>query len=339
MKVRLYAGSLRLVEKSGVGQALHHQAAMLESVGAEVTYQNSRDAAFVHINTVFPDSLAAALTARLRGQKVICYGHSTMEDFKNSFRLSNTLSPLFKRWIRLCYSAGDAIITPTEYSKALLESYGIRKPIYALSNGIDTDFFQFRTEYRAAFREKYGLREGEQAVVSVGHYIVRKGILEYIELARSMPQVRFFWFGYTNLNLIPREVRDAIADAPANLSFPGYVGREELRDAYCGCDLFCFMSREETEGIVVLEALACSIPVLVRDIPVYEGWLQDGRNVYKAHDPLSFRRKTEAILSGRAEDLTRCGRSTAEQRSIPRMGRQLLRLYGELSKEPGPCGG
>lgn len=45
--------------------------------------------------------------------------------------------------------------------------------------------------------------------------------------------------------------------------------------------LFCFMSHEETEGIVVLEALACCIPVLVRDIPVYEDWLADGKNVLR----------------------------------------------------------
>jgi len=331
VKVRLYSGSLKLVEKSGVGQALHHQAAMLQSVGAEVTYKSSRDAAFVHINTVFPDSLAAALLAKLRGQKVIYYGHSTMEDFRNSFRLSNALAPLFRRWIKLCYSAGDAVVTPTEYSKALLLSYGIRRPVYALSNGIDTDFFRFGAEHREAFRMKYGLRPGDRAVVSVGHYIERKGILEYIKLARSMPQIRFFWFGYTNLNLIPREVRDGIANAPANLSFPGYVGREELRDAYCGCDLFCFLSQEETEGIVVLEALACSIPVLVRDIPVYDGWLRDGENVYKGRDFRSFRRHAEAILSGCADDLTQSGRSVAEQRSIPRMGMRLMRIYGEVS--------
>lgn len=162
------------------------------------------------------------------------------------------------------------------------------------------------------------------------------GLLDYIELARALPQVRFFWFGYTNLNLIPCAVRAAIAGAPANLSFPGYVGREELRDAYCGCDLFCFMSYEETEGIVVLEALSCSIPVLVRDIPVYDGWLTDRRNVYKGRDARSFLQIAAAILNGRADNLTQAGRRAAEQRSIPEMGRQLLRIYDNVSKAALP---
>jgi 1,2-diacylglycerol-3-alpha-glucose alpha-1,2-glucosyltransferase len=331
MKVRLYSGCLKLVEKSGVGQALHHQAAMLQSVGAEITDKNCRDVAFVHINTVFPDSFVAALLAKRRGQKVIYYGHSTMEDFKNSFQFSNTFAPLFKRWIKLCYSAGDGIITPTEYSKKLLTSYGIKKPIYALSNGIDTEFFCFDPIRRGVFRSKYSIGREEQAVLSVGHYIERKGILDFIALARALPQIRFFWFGYTNPNLIPGKVRNAIANAPANLSFPGYVGREELRDAYCGCDLFCFLSHEETEGIVVLEALSCSIPVLVRDIPVYDEWLVDRRDVYKARDFSSCLQITEAILTGRAQDLTPSGRKVAEQRSIPKMGRRLLQIYDSIS--------
>ncbi len=54
------------------------------------------------------------------------------------------------------------------------------------------------------------------------------------------------------------------------------------RQRYSGSDLFLFPSYEETEGIVVLEALAMKIPLLLRDIPVYNGWLEKGRDVYQA---------------------------------------------------------
>lgn len=331
MKVRLYGGSLKLVEKSGVGQAVHHQQAMLESAGIPVTFHNERDVDIVHINTVFPDSFAAAILAKLRGQKVICYGHSTMEDFRNSFKGSNLLAPLFKRWIRLCYSVGDVIITPTEYSKQILLGYGLRRPIHALSNGVDTDFFCFRPKYREAFRRKYRLAEEEKAVISVGHYIERKGILDFIALARTMPSVRFFWFGYTDQRLVPDTIRCAVEGAPANVTFPGYVGREELREAYCGCDLFCFMSYEETEGIVVLEALSCGAPTLLRDIPVYHGWLKDGKNVYLARDIPSFRRRAVKLLHHSVSGLTENGRATALQRSIPNIASQLTEIYGSLA--------
>lgn len=45
--------------------------------------------------------------------------------------------------------------------------------------------------------------------------------------------------------------------------------------------VFLHLFTEETEGLVVLGALAASTPVIVRDIPVYEGWLTDGVNCRK----------------------------------------------------------
>ncbi|MCF0145206.1 MAG: glycosyltransferase family 4 protein [Eubacterium sp.] len=332
MKVHLFMGSWKCVEKSGVGEAIHHQESMLNSMHIDVTHRFERDASLVHINTIFPSSFFASLFARLSGKTVLYYGHSTMEDFRNSFKGSNRLSFLFKCWIRFCYFTGNAIVTPTEYSKNLLLSYGTRTPIYVLTNGVDTDFFAPDPKYRRTFREKYGIRDDEKAVISVGHYMARKGIMEFIELAKAMPDVRFFWFGYTKFNLIPEEISEAIQNPPPNLVFPGYVGREELRDAYCGCDLFCFMSHEETEGIVVLEALASGIPVMVRDIPVYEGWLTDGENVYKGHDHKSFMEKAEAILEGRVPNLTKAGLKVAESHSIPNTGQKLMEIYQDVKE-------
>jgi len=330
MKVCLYNGSLRLIQKSGVGQALLHQRAMLQSAGIITTARMTHDTDIVHINTVFPDSFFMALYAKAFGIRVVYYGHSTMEDFKNSFRGSNFFAPFFRLWIKCCYNLGDLIITPTEYSKELLKGYKIKKPMIALSNGIDTNFFHKSEAFRIRFRKKYGLKPEEQAVLSVGHYIERKGILDFIDLAREMPKARFFWFGYTNLNLIPKRIRMAIQDAPENLTFPGYVGREELRDAYCGCDLFDFMSYEETEGIVVLEALACEIKAVVRDIPVYASWLTDGKDIYKAKNKNDFAFLTKAILSKTIPDLSVAGRLTAEEHSIEKIGSSLMDAYHVL---------
>ena len=113
MKIYIYKGGLSLVGKSGVGSAIRHQEQMLRAVGAELT-DRFREADVVQINTVFPDSVIVAKLARLQGKKVVCYGHSTMEDFRNSFIGSNRLAPLFKKWISHCYRQGDLVITPTD---------------------------------------------------------------------------------------------------------------------------------------------------------------------------------------------------------------------------------
>ena len=131
MTVHLYTGSLGLVRRSGVGQAVAHQRRMLEANGVTVvtTWQKA-DA--VHINTVLPDAPFAALLARLRGEPVVYYGHSTEQDFRNSFVGSNALAPLFGRWLRFCYNRGDIVLTPTPYAKSILDTYGLRAPVRAL---------------------------------------------------------------------------------------------------------------------------------------------------------------------------------------------------------------
>ncbi len=336
MRVHLYTGALSLVRKSGVGQAIFHQEAMLESAGVSVTGGWDEKADAVHINTVLPDSVLAALRARLRGETVIYYGHSTMQDFRNSFVGSNLLAPLFQKWICFCYNLGDVILTPTPYSQRLLESYHLKRPVLALSNGVDTDFFAPSKEKRRAFRRRFDLQESDRVVISVGHQIERKGILDFIGMARALPEAKFFWFGYTDPALVPEPIKAAMAAAPANLRFPGFFDQSSLRDAYCGADVFAFCSKEETEGIVVLEALACGTPTVVRDIPVYADWLRGGIDIYKAADAAEFAQFVRGMLAGSLPDLTLAGRRVAQARSLPNMGRQLCRIYRSRNILPGP---
>ena len=327
MRIYIYGGGEKIVGRSGVGQAIRHQRECLRRSGVDTTDHWTADAAAVHVNTILPDSVLAALGAKLRRRKVVWYGHSTMEDFRSSFKGSNALAPLFKRWITFCYGLGDVVLTPTEYSRKLLEGYGLKKPVYSISNGVDTEFFKPDHAARSALRARYGLGEEEKVVVSVGHMIARKGLPEFLELARRIPYAQFLWFGWTDPRLIPQEIVQAMENAPANVRFPGFVDRDQLREAYCGADVFAFMSREETEGIVVLEALACGIPTVVRDIPVYSVWLEDGKNIYKASNTEKFQQRVEGILANSLPDLTSAGQAVAESRSLEAIGSQLRDLY------------
>ena len=291
MKTLLYSGSLKLIEKSGVGQAIFHQKQALESAGIPVTFDRKEEFDAVHINTIFPNSFCMSKKCRRRGKKVIYYAHSTQEDFKNSFRGSNLVAPLFKWWIKRCYKTADILITPTEYSKGLLESYGIKKKIYPLSNGMDLSSYQRSAPAGCRFREKYGFTPEDHIIISVGHYMNRKGIKDFVQLAKELPRYQFIWFGYTPPSARTRDVNQALKTELPNLHFPGLATQEELKEAYSGSDLFLFLTHEETEGIVLLEALAMKLPVLIRDIPIYKDWFQDGENGYKASTISGFKEK------------------------------------------------
>lgn len=259
MKILIYKGDYDLVKQSGVGQAIEHQEKALKLNNIDYTTDENEDYDIVHINTIMPKSKIFGRKAKKQGKKVIYYGHSTMEDFRNSFRGANLLSGLFKKWIISCYNIGDIIITPSLYSKNILEGYGINKKIYNLSNGIDLDKFKGDENSRKRFRDKYNLKDDDKVIISVGHLMKRKGLDDFIEVARELPEYKFIWFGHTNAKLQTTHIKKAIKNRPDNVIMAGYVDQKELVDCYHGSDLFLFMTREETEGIVLLEAFASKI--------------------------------------------------------------------------------
>ena len=334
MKVCLYTEGIKALAKSGLGRAIRHQMRALELAGVDYTVDPKDDYDLIHINYYGPKSRQLARKAHRQGKKVVYHAHSTEEDFRNSFILSNQIAPLFKKWLISSYSLGDHILTPTPYSKKLLEGYGIQKPITALSNGIDLAFYERSPEEDgSAFRNAFGYTKEDQVVMAVGLYIERKGILDFVELARRMPEVQFIWFGYTDPKLIPRKVQEAIKTELPNLKFPGYVEPEILRTAYYGADLFFFPTYEETEGIVLLEALAAKQKVLIRDIPIYAGWFTDGETVYKADSVDGFETKIRGILDGTLPDLTEAGYELAKEKDLARIGQELKRIYESVLAE------
>lgn len=334
MKILLFFEGEKYISKSGIGRALKHQISALTSQNMEYTTNPHDDFDIAHINTIGPASRALVKRCKKEGKKIIYHAHSTEEDFKNSFLFSNLFAPLFKKRLISLYSKADLIITPTPYSKMLLENYeGINIPIYAISNGIDTQEYNYNEDYIKEFRHNFHIDDNQKVVISVGLFFQRKGILDFIEVAKQLPQYKFIWFGHAPLYSIPRNIRKIIKNHPSNVIFPGYISGNIIKGAYCGADAFFFPSYEETEGIVVLEALSSFQQVIIRDIPVFDSWLNDGVNCFKGKSIDEFVSIIENVVEKRFPDLSEAGRKTAKERSIEEIGKQLHAIYQSLIEQ------
>lgn len=333
MKILLYQKGEKTLSKSGIGRAMEHQVRALTLAGVDFTTDEKEDYDIVHINTFDFGARAMANKARKEGKRVVYHAHSTEEDFRNSFVFSNALSPLFKKHIISSYELGDYILTPTPYSKSILEGYGITKPIFAVSNGIDLNRFQKDESKEAKFLEYFDIKEDEKIIVSVGLYFERKGLPDFMEVARLLPEYKFIWFGHTPLASVPASIREAIKEKPDNVILPGYISGDIIEGAYTYADAFFFPSYEETEGIVVLEALASKCQVIVRDIGVYDPWLVDGENCYKGNSIGEFTSLISNCIEGVLKPTTEAGYITAKDRSIEAIGKQLKEIYTNLLSE------
>ncbi|MGX7202783.1 glycosyl transferase family 1 [Enterococcus plantarum] len=337
MKVLLYFEGEKILAKSGIGRALDHQKRALSEVGIEYTLDaNCTDYDILHINTYGINSHSMVNKAKKMGKKVIYHAHSTEEDFRNSFIGSNQISPLVKKYLVSLYSKADYLITPTPYSKALLKGYGITVPISSISNGIDLNRFERSKEKEEKFKEYFKINENQKVIICVGLYFERKGITDFVELARKFPEYRFIWFGHTPMYSIPRAIRTIVKeDHPANVEFPGYIKGDIIEGAYSAADLFFFPSYEETEGIVILEALASKQQVLVRDIPVYKGWLENEVNCYMGKSNEDFTYLIDGLITDKIQNTCQAGFEVAKEKSIERIGYELKKVYEKvISNDP-----
>ena len=147
-----------------------------------------------------------------------------------------------------------------------------------------------------------------------------------------MPEYKFIWFGYSPLQAATSDVRHAVNTKLDNLVFAGYVEQEVIKQAMNGCDIYLFPTYEETEGIPIIEACACKTNAIVRDIPIFDDWLTDGVNVYKAKDVDEFEVKIKKILNKELPSVSNEAYKVAKERDIKKIGLKLKEAYEEVLK-------
>ncbi|MCM1131238.1 MAG: glycosyltransferase family 4 protein [Anaeroplasma bactoclasticum] len=320
-----------MLKKSGIGRAVEHQKKALELNEIEYTLNKKDTFDVAHINTYFSKSSNLIKKLKKKGIPVIVHGHSTKEDYQNSFWFWKITKGYIYHSLKKTYSLPNRIITPTPYSKGLIENYDfVHCPVVAISNGIDFTKYHdvsISKEEEKNLRERFGLRPTDRIVLGIGWFFERKGTHDFIEIAKSFDDTtKFIWFGANNKALMTKKILQAIKNKPDNVILPGYVSQDTIIKMLHIADCFVFPSYEETEGIVLLEALACQTPTILRDIPAFS-YLTHMKNCLKAVNNTEF---VAAIQKAFDEDMTEIlqnGVELVKKRDLKIIGSQLKEQY------------
>jgi 1,2-diacylglycerol-3-alpha-glucose alpha-1,2-glucosyltransferase len=153
-----------------------------------------------------------------------------------------------------------------------------------------------------------------------------------MEVAKKLPEYQFIWFGETPLASIPGKIVHAVKNPPANVIMAGYVTGDVLEGAFSGADAFFFPSYEETEGIVILEAMASSQTVIARNIPVYSPWLIDKMNCYLGFNNDEFVDLIGKVVTKQYPSTGESALRTVKERDLSIIGSRLVEAYNEAIK-------
>lgn len=287
-----------------------------------------REYDLAHCNLVGPGSVAVARHAERTGRPLVLHSHVTSEDFRDSFRGSNAVAPALGRYLRWFYSQADLVLCPSEYTRSRLRSYPVDAPIRAVSNGVDLDGLDGHERLREAYRDRYDLRG--TAVFAVGNVFERKGLTEFCRVARDTDH-EFAWFGtYDTGPRASSTVRRWVRDPPSNVTFTGWI--DDKRGAFGAGDVFLFPSKVENQGLVVLEAMACGVPCVLRDIPVFREFYEDGHDCLLCSTHEEFVAAVDRLAAdpGLRRRLGENARETANEHSLDRVGEELVAAYRSL---------
>jgi 1,2-diacylglycerol-3-alpha-glucose alpha-1,2-glucosyltransferase len=334
------------MEKSLIGSGVYSSAIRLaERLEAYGIYTeingNNHPYDIYHFQTSLPQSFwkAKMLSNRSnRKYKVLMTGHTTIEDFRNSFLFSNKIDFALVPYLTKFYSYADFLVAVSDYNKRILLRYGLdASKIQVISNGIDLSMNRENVPLGIKTRQYLGISRNQFLIITVGLCIYRKAPDVFIDIALSTPEHQFFWIGkYLPLGLIAHSsiLREKLSMArkASNLRFTGYISKKSLEALWNAADIFLYVSREENQGIALLESIAYGKIPIVRDHPVFN-WLTTEEDCLKGKSVNDFTKRIRKLSSDR--DLMRKiqsrGKLTLKDHDINNSVKKLANLYSEIS--------
>ncbi len=310
----------------GMGTQVPLLAKKMEERGIEVKIDDVRDCDILHIHNPMPNYIPLIKRARKKGVKVVVHARHLPELVKGGFKFGNAVYPLFHAYSKFFYNMADAIVCATPYVKNWMINNGIRKNLYVIPNGVDCSFFYPSEKMRTSFRNRYGI-EDEMIIFSVGLMIPRKGIYDFVEVAKRCNDKKFIWIGSSEKGLEKVEI-----SIPENMLHIPYLPFHEMPLAYNGGDIFFFPTYAESYGNVLMEAAACGKALVIRDIEIYREWFVHGENCLKGRNVDEFVDAIEEISRNEEmrKRLAENAQSTAQEQDISRTIDEMIKMYYEL---------
>lgn len=291
----------------------------------------------IHSHHPFLLGNTALRIAASRNLPVIFTHHTMYEKYLHylpgdSVKLRRFVIELSVRYANLC----DHVIAPSASVVEILNKRGIKTPVSIIPTGVDAE--RFASGDGKAFRKELGIPPNAFVIGYVGRLEPEKNLHFLSEaVVQSLQDIETAHFLVVGSGSSGEVIAQKLAykGLSKRLHAPGTLTGQNLVNAYHAMDIFAFASKTETQGMVLVEAMAAGIPVVGIDAPGVREVVSDGKNgrLLAEESIGAFAealRWVHALSRNQYKALQRAARETAEAFSESTCARKSLNLYEQV---------
>lgn len=269
---------------------------------------------------------------KYKGKRVFT-AHVIPDSIKGSLPVWWLFMPFIKLGLKIVYSYADVCIAISPMvEKAIIET-GAKTRIVNIYNPIDVETWKRTDDNRIKGRKRLGLCENDFVVLGVGQLEGRKGVDDFLDVAQAIPEVKFVWAGgrpFGGLTEGIKRIDERFMRAGDNVIHPGEIELDNMPFIYAAADMMLFPSYQENCPLAPIEAAACGMPVIYRDIKEYRTLYE---NAYlSARTTEEFISLTRKIMNDKAffEEALEISKQLLRQFDKDVIRRKLIDTYQSL---------
>lgn len=263
------------IDGQGVGSAYLEQVSLLKEGTKdifEIMVNSSKKSDIIHHHTIDLDHF---FKMQMSDSINVAYVHFLPTTLDGSIKLPKAIFPVFKKYVISFYNSADYLVVVNPSFIPELVECGIEesKIVYIPNYVSKEKFYKKSNKEVNKIRKKYGFNATDFIVLGAGQVQTRKGVKDFVEVAKKTPDINYVWCGGFSFGKITdgyEELKEIFENPPENVKFLGIIPREEMNDMFNMADILFVPSYNELFPMTILEAVNIHKPLLLRDLELYE---------------------------------------------------------------------
>ena len=264
------------VDGQGVGSAYLELMKLLKEDGKDefdiLLNDKIKNSDIIHAHTVEPRNYLKLKKAKV---PTVAYVHFLPDTLDGSIKLPKPIFKIFKKYVISFYKSADHLVVVNPIFKKDMVKAGLdENKITYIPNFVSKEKFYKKDEKDILkIRKKYELDKNDFVVLGAGQVQNRKGVLDFVDVAKKLPDIKFIWAGGFSFGAITdghKELQKVMDNPPKNVKFLGIIPRDEMNDLFNASDLLFVPSYNELFPMTILEACSTDTPLLLRNLELYE---------------------------------------------------------------------